>query len=126
MSGNLDEVYERLRRTGPEFDGWLSNHGPMAADALLRMGSDIDVHAWIDGYSDRLEESPTPRWPIAPENWREVLGDPSRLGDWLAFFDRSLAEEPWTDVLSTWWPRLLPGAVASATHGLIRTGHAAL
>lgn len=124
MSGNLDEVYERLRRTGPEFDGWLSNHGPMAADALLRIGSGIDVHAWVDEYSVRLEESPTPRWPIEPDGWREVLGDPSRLGDWLAFFDRSLSEEPWTDVLSTWWPRLLPGAVASATHGLIRTGHA--
>lgn len=26
--------------------------------------------------------------------------------------------------MTRWWPRLLPGAVASATHGLIRTGHA--
>jgi hypothetical protein len=27
-------------------------------------------------------------------------------------------------VLATWWPRLLPGLAASATHGVIRTGHA--
>ena len=31
---------------------------------------------------------------------------------------------PWRDVLQRWWPRLLPGAVASATHCLIRTWHA--
>ena len=124
MSGELDEVYERMRRTGPEFDGWLSNHGPMAADAVLRLGAPVDVHAWLDGYADRLEEAPRPRWPIAPGEWREVLGDPSRLGDWLALFDRELADRPWADVLVTWWPRLLPGALASATHGLIRTGHA--
>ena len=27
-------------------------------------------------------------------------------------------------MLATWWPRLLPGAAASATHGIIRTAHA--
>lgn len=124
MQANLDEVLERMRNTGPEFEGWLSNHGPMAADALLRMGAPVDVHAWVDGYCDRLEEAPAARWPIDPDDWREVLGDPSRLGDWLAYFDRALREASWTDVLTEWWPRLLPGAVASATHGLIRTGHA--
>ncbi|SDX83422.1 Protein of unknown function [Modestobacter sp. DSM 44400] len=126
MGGLLDEVYERLRRTGPEFDGWLSNHGPMAADALLRLGpdSEVHVHRWVDRYLERLEDAPTARCPISAGSWPEVLGDASRLGDWLAFFDRELAERPWPDVLATWWPRLLPGAVAAATHGLIRTGHA--
>jgi hypothetical protein len=32
-AGTLDEAYERLHVTGPEFDGFLSNHGPMAAEA---------------------------------------------------------------------------------------------
>ena len=32
-------------------------------------------------------------------------------------------DQPWQDVLALWWPRLLPGAVASANHGLIRSGH---
>ena len=52
------------------------------------------------------------------------LGDYTRLVVRLDLFDRLLAEEPWNDVLVRWWPRLLPGAAASATHGLIRTGHA--
>jgi hypothetical protein len=128
MSGELDEVYERMRATGPEFDGWLSNHGPMAADALLRLaagtGAGVDVHAWLDGYARRLEEAPRPRWPIAAADWPAALGDPGRLGDWAAFFDRELAEQPWEQVLADWWPRLVPGSLASATHGLIRTGHA--
>jgi hypothetical protein len=128
MSGELDEVYERMRATGPEFDGWLSNHGPMAADALLRLaagaGAAVDVHAWLDGYARRLEEAPRPRRPIAAADWQAALGDPGRLGDWPAFFDRELAEQPWEQVLAGWWPRLVPGSLASATHGLIRTGHA--
>lgn len=52
------------------------------------------------------------------------MGDPSRLGDWCELFAQQVHEEPWQDLLARWWPRLLPGAIASATHGLIRTGHA--
>lgn len=120
----LDESYLRLGRTGPEFDGWLSNHGPMAADALIRLGRADQVEGWVGRYARRLHEAPGPRWTIEESQWREVLGDASRLGDWCAFFHRSLSEEPWRDVLLRWWPRLVDGAIASATHGLIRTGHA--
>jgi len=38
VTGTLDEAYQRLHATGPEFDGWLSNHGPMAAEAMVRHG----------------------------------------------------------------------------------------
>ena len=120
----LDEAYERLHRTGPEFAGWLSNHGPMAVDAMIRLGHPDGVPAWIDRYERRLEEPPGPRWSISEADWREALGDASRLGDWLAFFGRLVAAEPWRDILRRWWPRLIPGAVAAASHGLIRTGHA--
>lgn len=119
----LDEAYERLRVTGPEFRGWLSNHGPMAADALLRLGRGDDVPGWVAGYERRLQPAPETRWRITETDWRDPLGDPSRLGDWLDLFTLLVREEPWEQVLTRWWPRLLPGAVASATHGLIRTGH---
>lgn len=124
MNALLDSVYQRMRGTGPEFGGWLSNHGPMAADALIRLDRPDAVGSWVDGYLWKLEDSPRPRWRIEDSEWREVLGDPSRLGDWLAFFSERVRDEPWTEVLAKWWPRLIPGAVASATHGLIRTGHA--
>ncbi|MGI8721530.1 MAG: hypothetical protein ACR2JG_04815 [Geodermatophilaceae bacterium] len=120
----LDETYDRLHRSGPEFEGWLSNHGPMAADALIRLGRSGEVEGWVDQYAQRLEEAPRPRWSISAHEWRDPLGDPSRLGDWCALFAQQVHEEPWQDLLARWWPRLLPGAIASATHGLIRTGHA--
>jgi hypothetical protein len=120
---SLDEAYERLQRTGPEFDGWLSNHGPMAADALLRMAQGDRVAGWLNGYITRLESPPAPRWQIDPVEWQEPLGDPSRVADWCALFSLEVAEAPWQSVLARWWPRLLPGGVAAATHGVIRTGH---
>lgn len=124
MTGILDEALDRLRGTGPERNGWLSNHAPMAAEALVRQGHDADVHHWIDGYRDRLEEVPRGIAPIRPDEWRDPLGDPVRTGDWLSFFDRELRTSPWRDVLALWWPRLLPGIAAGATHGVIRVGHA--
>ncbi|MGL5830119.1 MAG: questin oxidase family protein, partial [Angustibacter sp.] len=120
----LDEAFARFHETGPEFQGWLSNHGPMASDALLRIGGGDRLGHWAHCYAGRLEELPRPRWVIRPEDWREAWGDPTRLGDWLRYFERALAERPWADVLAEFWPRLVSGAAASATHGLIRTGHA--
>ena len=32
----LDEAYERLFAYGPEFEGYLSNHGPMVVEVLER------------------------------------------------------------------------------------------
>ncbi len=120
----LDEAYQRVRHSGPERDGWLSNHAPMAVEALVRHGYGAAVHGWLDRYADRLEERPRGISPIAADEWRDPLGDPVRTGDWLDHFDRELTGEPWRDVLARWWPRLLPGIAAGATHGVIRVGHA--
>jgi hypothetical protein len=120
----LDEAYERVRNTGPERNGWLSNHAPMAAEVLVRRGQDAEVHRWLDGYADRMEDRPRGIRSIPVDEWRDPLGDPVRTGDWLNYFDRALREQPWRDVLTVWWPRLLPGIAAGATHGVIRVGHA--
>jgi hypothetical protein len=122
-TGTLDEAYERLHRTGPEFDGWLSNHGPMAVEAMVRGEHTATVHGWVDRYSRRLDELPEPKEPINGE-WRQALGDEQRIGDWIEHFTHELDDNAWQDVLATWWPRLLPGIVAGATHGVIRVGHA--
>jgi questin oxidase-like protein len=122
-AGTLDEAYERLHATGPEFDGFLSNHGPMAAEAMVRRGHSDRVDPWLDRYMRRLEDFPRGTSPIGSD-WREALGDLRRVADWTAYFRAEIGERPWREVLNTWWPRLLPGVVAAATHGVIRVGHA--
>jgi hypothetical protein len=122
-TGTLDEAYQRLHATGPEFEGWLSNHGPMAAEAMVRHGHAGQVHRWLDGYMEQLEEFPRGTGPIGPD-WQEAMGDPRRIADWTVYFQREVSGQPWREVLETWWLRLLPGVAASATHGVIRVGHA--
>ena len=120
----LDEAYERLHATGPEWGGNLSNHGPMAAEVLARRGHAGDVPAWVDAYLRRLDELPARREAISDENWPEAIGDWTRVGDWTAYLVAQVGEQGWREVLATWWPRLLPGIAAGATHSVIRTGHA--
>jgi hypothetical protein len=120
----LDEAYEQLHATGPEWGGNLSNHGPMAAEVLSRRGHAAEVPRWVNAYVRRLDELPAPREAISDTNWQSALGDGARIGDWTAYLVRQVGEQPWQDVLLTWWPRLLPGIAAGATHGVIRTGHA--
>src|SRR5262249_31750255 len=55
---------------------------------------------------------------------RPALGAIERTGDWVAYFRAQLAEVPWRSVFSEWITRLMPGAIAAGTHGLIRTAHA--
>jgi hypothetical protein len=124
MSTTLDEALDILHRTGPDLVGGNSNHGPMVAEALCTLGRPDAVLPWIEKYKSRCQDRPQPHNLIAPEDWRESLGDRSRGADWVAFFDRELATAPWPEVLRAWVPHLAPGLWAAATHGLIRTGHA--
>ncbi|MFF3552754.1 questin oxidase family protein [Streptomyces tsukubensis] len=123
-TGILDEALGRIHVSGPERDGWLSNHAPMAVEALVHHGSSATVHRWLDRYRDKLEEMPAPYAPITAGTWREALGDPRRIADWALHFERETAERPWREVLAEWWPRLLPGIAGGATHPVIRVGHA--
>ena len=120
----LDEVLDRFATTGPEFGPGLSNHGPMAAEALVRMGRADVIGGWSEWYARRLAEHPESRNAIDAANWREALGDVNRVGDWIALFDRTVREQPWQEVLEAWVARLAPGIMAGATHGMLRTAHA--
>jgi hypothetical protein len=121
----LDESLARLAATGPEFGGGLSNHGPMAAEAMIRLGRPDDVEPWLDRYIRRLEEPPRPADRITDQTWRDALGVRRRVADWELYLRDQLADQPWQQALARWWPRLVPGLAANATHGIIRTSHAA-
>ncbi|MFE2169785.1 questin oxidase family protein [Streptomyces sp. NPDC059447] len=123
-SGVLDEALERLHISGPERLGRLTNHAPMVVESLASHGRSADVHRWLDLYSSHLEEFPAPFAPVTGADWPEALGDPRRAADWIAYFTREIADRPWRELLTTWWPRLLPGMYGGSTHPVIRVGHA--
>ena len=123
MSEALDEALERLHHWGPEWHERLSNHGPMVVESMIRHGHATAAGRWLDNYETKLDPMPTASRRIPADDWRSALGDPARLGDWLGFFDNQLADASWQQVLARWWPELLPGLAASATHSVIRLGH---
>lgn len=124
MSITIDEILDLLSFAGTERVNGNANHGPMAAEALFKMDRSESVLPWVENYKSGLIEAPEATNPIPRTGWREFLGDQSRLGDWIAFFDRELAENPWQDTLREWVPPLAPAVMAAATHGLLRTSHA--
>jgi hypothetical protein len=98
-AGIVDEALERFLATGDEYGGGLSNHGPMAVDALVRLGAVDEVTPWSVAYARRLApfEGPAPVVDL---------------------------DEPWEDIVRREVPPLLRGAVSAAGHGAIRTAHA--
>jgi hypothetical protein len=120
----VNAALDRLRTTGFYIGDFFANHGPMAAEALAKLGYCEQVEGWVDANIAHRQHGllPKPSEPIS--DWRVALGDRNRGGDWVQLFQHELAEAPWRDVLRTWWPRLLPGCAGSLTHGLIRTAHA--
>jgi hypothetical protein len=121
----LDEALEILKPYGPEYRGGFTNHGPMAVEALSALGRADAVIPWVDKYRKGLEPRPLPHQPIVPHAWRELLGQESRVADWMAFFENEIQERAWQEVLTGWVPRLAGGLIAAAAHGPIRVGHAA-
>ena len=97
--GIVDEALERFHATADEYHGGLSNHGPMAVDALARLGAVDEVTPWAARYARRLDpfEGPAPAVDL---------------------------DEPWDDVVRRELPALVRGAVSEAGHGAIRTAHA--
>jgi len=120
----LDEALEQLAFAGPELKNTNSNHAPMAIEALCTLGRGRAVQPWLERYRDGLLPRPPRVQRIGRTEWATALGQPRRVGDWFELFGNELSEEPWRAVLERWVPRLAPGIVAAALHGVIRTGHA--
>jgi hypothetical protein len=120
----LDDALSLFAATAPEYGKFgLSNHGPMVAEALGRLGRPDAIPAWVASYRERLDAAPPPEKPLTEEVWPDALGVPDRFPEWLALFETEMADRPLAAVVGEWVPRLVPGTVAAAMHGLIRTAH---
>jgi Questin oxidase-like len=121
----LDDALTVFAATAPLFGpAGLANHGPMAAEALAHLGRHDAIPGWVARYRTRLDEAPPAARPLTEVDWPAALGQAERFPEWLALFEREIADRPIAAVVGEWVPRLLPGSVGAATHGLIRTGHA--
>jgi hypothetical protein len=121
----MDDALEILSTYGPDLKNGLTSHAPMAAEALCAMGRPEAVLPWVERYRTGMLPWPPAHTRIARADWRGALAQAHRVADWRAFFAEELQEEPWRAVLNRWVGRLAPGICASATHGVIRVGHAA-
>jgi hypothetical protein len=91
-----DSELQRLIGFGTAYGGGLSNHGPMALDALASMGLSDAFDPYVSEVSKKLE--PTD----------DVYGD---LADWCSHLQAEL-------------PQLVHKAGSQAGHGLLRVAHA--
>ena len=119
-TGVMDEALKMMSDFAP-----LTNHGPMAAEALISLERDAQVINFVRSYRKRFSSVFPPKYQtITNNNWQEALGDERRTTDWIEFFNRELKENDWKKVLEKWSENLAPGLSAAAAHGLIRSGHA--
>jgi hypothetical protein len=121
----LDDALTLFAATAPEFGNMgLSNHGPMATEVLGQLGRPDAIPGWVDAYRVRLHAAPPPaEKPLGEADWPHALGERDRFPEWLALFETEMADRPVAAVVGEWVPRLVPGVVAAAAHGLIRTAH---
>jgi hypothetical protein len=122
----LDDALTVLAGTAPEYGALgLSNHGPMGAEVLGQLGHSEAIADWVMAYAARLDVAPPPAVkPLSEADWPTALGVPGSFPSWLALFETELADRPMAAVVGEWVPRLVPGTIGAAAHGLIRTAHA--
>jgi len=120
----MDDALEELASSGPDLRNGLTNHAPMAIEALCALGRADAVRPWMAAYRDGLLPRPPRRQRIAVDAWRHCLAQSDRFEDWAEFFRERLEEAPWREVVGRWTAHLAPGICASAAHGVIRVGHA--
>jgi hypothetical protein len=121
----LDAALTVFAATAPEFSTLgFSNHGPMVAEVLHHVGRGDAIEDFVERYKQRLSPNPHPvSRPLSEVDWPDALGQPHRFPEWLSLFEIEMADRPVAAVVGEWVPRLVPGMVAAAMHGLIRTAH---
>ena len=123
LDSDLDQALARFQRTGLEWAEGLANHGPMAVEALQQLGHPALIEGFVDSYVPRMPPLVAGE-PLDAGARAEALGDPRRLPDWIATYDRELAARSWRELLASEVPRLLPGLFAASAHALLRVAHA--
>ena len=121
----LHRLLDRALRWPPEYAAGLSNHLPMAAQALHALGADAArLAAFAERYAQRFDTTVAAAAPVPPERWVPLRGTPDGHAPLLAYFSHALAVQGRDAVLRAALPDLVPGLAAAGFHGPIRVAHA--
>ena len=122
---HLHHLLDAGQALAATYRGRMSNHLPMAQQALLELGVSAErLHAFTEAHEAGLEPCTAAR-PARVVLERD-LGRVDSDAAWRAHFARRIAELGAPQALREALALLLPGAGAIAFHGLIRTAHGAL
>jgi hypothetical protein len=89
----MDEALTMLAGLAP-----LTNHGPMAAEALVALGRAESVAAFVESYKKRFSASfPATHQPVTRANWRAALGEGKRM---VSYQENTLCGSSLTSLLS--------------------------
>jgi hypothetical protein len=119
----VDHALQRLHTTDLEYassrtDG-LASHGPMVVASLAEVGRADRIEGFLADYVPRLRPLPS------PDRATPCLGDPTTRRVWISHYEERLLGAPdWRPFATEALLGLLPGAVAGAAHGWLRTAHA--
>lgn len=105
---SFDQVLDAIHRTGPDFDDGLSNHAPMAAEALEALGYSSRVVSFVNVYGENHD--------------LEAPSDPDRNA--IAPYEKDLSERSIREVIESAWVEASAGYVTAGFHGVLRTAHA--
>jgi hypothetical protein len=121
----LHRLLDAGQALSPTYRGELSNHLPMAQQALLELGASA---ARLQAFTESQEALLEPRVAARPARVVAAhdLGRPESDTAWRSHFTGRIATLGPGEALREALPLLLPGAGAVAFHGLIRTAHAVL
>ncbi|MFO0613569.1 MAG: hypothetical protein U0414_13310 [Polyangiaceae bacterium] len=112
-STTLDDALDALAPMSPEYAGELSDHAPMVAESLDRLGRLDALPAFLDAWMPKLRP------------WGSTL-EPS-IADYAVARDAARARIEGRGVsaaVEAWFDRAGDGVVGAAFHGVIRIAHA--
>lgn len=116
----------------PEYRDQLTNHLPMALQALQSLGASPErLRSFYATYVQRFRgltlPAPTPAHNARLADWRALRGQADAYPELLTYFNGLIKQGGQDDMdaaLRQSLPELLPGVAAAAFHGIIRTAHA--
>lgn len=121
----LHAQLDAVLRLPPEDRGALTNHLPMALQALHSLGASPQrMDAFHAHYARRYQGMAPPVSAAPAPDWLRLRGKLESYPALLAHFQQWLERDGMDPVLRQALPDLLSGVAAAAFHGVIRTAHA--